>query len=308
MIDSDEWMERYYTEQKRLRVQEERNKIMENKIINDNMNAKYDRDMKYQLLKKQEEEKMKREQLKIEQKEKELQIQVLGEMEKANIIAKNNLDMLEQKFFQDYLLKYADFKNSQEDKYANYFYSHHLKVLDNNLELNIINNKQDHERFLQAREIESKHTMQANNLTYELKRQEQDHEQARYLQSATFNHELALKKEERDTYAHNVEIDTKSYISRSIQDSYAYKERSLADIHAYSEKSRIDTQAYQERAEVDKNKRINEAFCYHYERAIDAKWKVWIMEQELRIFGRKVTDDEISEHIKRNREKWEKDV
>jgi len=319
MRDSEEWLERYYTEQKRIQVQEQRNEIIEKKIHNDTANAQADRDMRYRLAREQEEEKMKREHLKIDQKNKELKAQVMGEVIKTSIVAQNNLDVLDKKFFQDYILKsqdaelqskkdYAHFKNGLSNKYADYYYQHHLKVLDNNQESKT--QWQDHEqaRFLQAREIESQHTIQVNQLTYELKKQGQDHEQARYLQASSFSHELSLKEEERITYAHHAEIDTKSHIARSIRDSAAYSERSFVDTQAHAQRTNIDIMAYEEKAEIDKDKRRNEALCYHYERAVDAKWKVWIMEQELRIFGRKASDEEIREYVKKNRDKWDKEI
>lgn len=286
MSDSDEWMERYYTEQKRLGVMEERNKIAQEKVRNDVMNAQADRDMRYQLVMQQEKERTNREILKTEHEEREKQTLLIASTQKARIEAQNNLDMSDKRFVQDYLLKKQDAELQSKKDYDDYFYKYNLTVLNNNSEKEKQWKECEQSRFLQAREIESKHTMQVNEFTYKLENQKQENEQARYLQSLNLSHELNLKEEERKTYKHNA----------------------IVDINAHHHRTAIDIMAYKEKSEIEKDKRINEAFCYHYERAVDAKWKVWIMEQEKRIFGNKQTDEEINEHIKRNREKWDKEI
>lgn len=374
MSDSDEWMERYYTEQKRLGVMEERNKIAQEKVRNDEANARANRDMHYQLSVQKEKERTQREQLKAEQEEKERQALALLTTQKASIEAQNNLELADKRFQQEVALRQNSFEFDTKNKYADFYYTNQLKTMEHNHDLQRQWKEQEQSRFIQARDIESQHTMQANELTYRLKTQEedheqakfiqaqdiesqhlmqanelnyrikaqeeeiekakflqakeiekqykmqdsqnnyelekqyQDHEQAKYLQATAYNQELVLKEEERRNYYTNAEVDTKQYITRSQRDEEAYRERAIVDINSYYTKTAMDLEANKQRSEVDRDKRVNEAFCYHYERTVDAKLKVWIMEQELRIFGRKASDEEIREYVKKNRDKWDKEI
>ena len=268
MNDSEEWLTRHYAEQRRT-------KLLEDKINSDEMKADKDRYSRQQIAEYQERERMRREQFNAEQQTLANQAKAVSEIRRAEIIAQNNLDISEQGFQQECFLQAREIESKQTMQVNQYLQEQHIQ-----------GKNQEQERYLQA-----------NTYRHEIQQKNLNHNQERYLQAKEHQHALDLKEQERITYERNAVVDAKAYIVRS-----------EADTRAHFERTAIEVRAYHQKAEIDKDKRTHEAFSYAFERVINARLKVWVMEQELKIFGRKATDDEISEYIKRNRDKWEKEV
>lgn len=135
MKESEKWLDNFYAEQHRRKIQEERNKIAEEKIHSDAMNAQADRDLRYQLSIQQEEERTKRERLKIEQAQQNLQHNALVDVQKTEITARNNLEMADKTFQQTFELKKQEFEASLWSKHADLLGAKDLKAIDNQHDL-----------------------------------------------------------------------------------------------------------------------------------------------------------------------------
>lgn len=323
MSHSDNWSDYYFIHQQKNKIAEkgieQREKATEAQL----KAQQYENQLNRENALQKEKMRIVAEQHKQHQQERAL-------LETAKIEASTYLEAQHNQFFYDFIKNEQLHQLKAEEKQGNFIWDSLGSFRDFALEQAKAQALFNQERWSKTKDIENQQTLQANQLTYELEKQNREHTQT-----------LAIHEEQRKTYISNVEADTNayaqragidlksyevrsliddnSYTQRSIRDSQAYAERTLIDTNAYNQRSIIDSIAYKEKAKVDTNAiaeravidretKMAEVLCYFYKVAIDAKWKVWVMQQEQKLFGRKVTDEELNEFVKQNRKKWDAEI
>jgi hypothetical protein len=270
---------------RRQEIQQKENIAYQNRIDKHRENEERSRQVaqvssdKREVAIRQDEERMNREVFKAEQDRLNRQNELMVRLEQAKLEAKIKLEVTHLNHSHSMVGKTKDFLN--EVALRNGQYSYELKQLNmdhsEKRKTEILVSKTRHQQVLEIQKNEQEQALSLNSYK---------HEHEKNLASLKEKYLHAEEAEKRDTYAHNAYVD----------------------IQVHSEKEIRNTKEYEKRAKTDMETAASESLNYAYRAMVDAKLKVWVMEQELRIFGRKASDAEIDNYVRDNHTKWEREL
>lgn len=223
-----------------------------------------------------------------------------------------------------------------------------LKVLDIENQQQLQVNQFKQEQYTKQLEQKQEQFLQQQTQKQEQYLQRENHSQEQFLQKEGHNQEIRLKEEERQTirvkseedirnYGEKAKIDVQAYIYKSEEDERSYlvksdedlrtkergvlaeteahKKKLIAETQQHLEKELIDTQEIGRRTRLEMEKKTSEIMGKTFNDIVngeiqkevlwvEAEVKVWLAEK----LGKIMTDEELGEYIKENKDTWNKEV